>query len=213
MNCLYILEINPLSVVSFANIFSHFVGCLFVLCMISFALQKLFFWFLALLNLCCWMGSSLAVVTGASLWLGCTGFSLRWSLLLWCAGSVAVLHGLSCTAACGVFLDQGSNAALAGGFFTTEPSGRPLFLDFLSGSVVLYCCFYASAICTLLIAVAFSTVREPDSSTFLFSLRIILAIIGLLCFHTDFKNFCSSSVKDAIGNLMGIALSVNIGLV
>ena len=31
MNCLYILEINPLSVVSFAIIFSHYEGCLFAL--------------------------------------------------------------------------------------------------------------------------------------------------------------------------------------
>ena len=30
MNCLCILEINPLSVTLFANIFSHSVGCLFV---------------------------------------------------------------------------------------------------------------------------------------------------------------------------------------
>ena len=31
MNCLYILEINPLSFVSFAIIFSHSEGCLFTL--------------------------------------------------------------------------------------------------------------------------------------------------------------------------------------
>ena len=41
MNCLYILEINPLSVVSFALIFSHSEGCLFTLLMVSFAVQKL----------------------------------------------------------------------------------------------------------------------------------------------------------------------------
>ena len=41
MSCLYILEINPLSVDSFANIFSHSQGCLFVLFMVSFAVQKL----------------------------------------------------------------------------------------------------------------------------------------------------------------------------
>ena len=41
MSCLYIFEINPLSVVSFANIFSHSEGCLFVLFMVSFAVQKL----------------------------------------------------------------------------------------------------------------------------------------------------------------------------
>ena len=41
MSCLYILEINPLSVVSFAIIFSHYEGCLFTLLTVSFAVQKL----------------------------------------------------------------------------------------------------------------------------------------------------------------------------
>ena len=41
MGCLYILEINPLSVDSFANIFSHSEGCLLRLFMVSFAMQKL----------------------------------------------------------------------------------------------------------------------------------------------------------------------------
>ena len=41
MSCLYILEINSLSVPLFANIFSLSVGCLFVLFMVSFAVQKL----------------------------------------------------------------------------------------------------------------------------------------------------------------------------
>ena len=41
MNCLYILEINPLSVVSFAIIFSHSDGCLFTLLVVSFAVKKL----------------------------------------------------------------------------------------------------------------------------------------------------------------------------
>ena len=41
MSCLYILEINPLSVVSFAFIFSHFEGFLFTLFIVSFALQEL----------------------------------------------------------------------------------------------------------------------------------------------------------------------------
>ena len=40
-SCLYILEINPLSVVSFATIFSHSEGCLFALLIVSFAVQKL----------------------------------------------------------------------------------------------------------------------------------------------------------------------------
>ena len=41
MSCLHILEISPLSVASFANIFSHSEGCLFVLFMVSLAVQKL----------------------------------------------------------------------------------------------------------------------------------------------------------------------------
>ena len=41
MSCLYILEINPSSVVSFAIIFSHSEGCLFTLLIVSFAVQKL----------------------------------------------------------------------------------------------------------------------------------------------------------------------------
>ena len=41
MSCLYILEINPLSVVSFAVIFSHSEGYLFTLLIVSFAVQKL----------------------------------------------------------------------------------------------------------------------------------------------------------------------------
>ena len=41
MNYLYIWDINPLLVVSFANISSHSVGCLFILLMVSCAVQKL----------------------------------------------------------------------------------------------------------------------------------------------------------------------------
>ena len=79
-------------------------------------------------------GLSLVAVSGgySSLW--CVGFSLRWLLLLrnmgsrarrlqqlqhvgsvvvahglQNAGSVVVAHGLSCSAACGIFPDQGSN--------------------------------------------------------------------------------------------------------
>ena len=41
MSCLCLLEIKPLSVASFANIFSHSEGCLSILFMTSFAVQKL----------------------------------------------------------------------------------------------------------------------------------------------------------------------------
>ena len=41
MSCLYVLEINPLLVAPFANIFSYSLVCLFVLFIASFAVQKL----------------------------------------------------------------------------------------------------------------------------------------------------------------------------
>ena len=47
--------------------------------------------------------------------------------------SVAVAHGLSCSAVCGIFPDQGSNPcplALAGGFLTTAPPGKPWYFSF-----------------------------------------------------------------------------------
>ena len=40
-SCLYIFETNPLSVSSFAIIFSHSEGCLFTLLIVSFIVQKL----------------------------------------------------------------------------------------------------------------------------------------------------------------------------
>ena len=41
MSCLYIFEINSLSVASFGIIFSHSEGCLFTLLIVSFGVQKL----------------------------------------------------------------------------------------------------------------------------------------------------------------------------
>ena len=41
MSCLFILEINPLSVVSFAIIYSHSEGCLLILLTASLAVEKL----------------------------------------------------------------------------------------------------------------------------------------------------------------------------
>ena len=40
LSCIYILDINPLSVISFANIFSHSVDYIFILSIACFAVQK-----------------------------------------------------------------------------------------------------------------------------------------------------------------------------
>ena len=50
----------------------------------------------------------------------------------------------------------------------------------------------------------------PPSLDFL--LNITSAIQGLLWFHTNFRDVCSSSVKNAGGILRGVALNVWIAL-
>ena len=67
----------------------------------------------------CWVfvsvrGLSLVVASGDHSSSRCAGLSLSRPLLLWStgsrrAGSVVVAHGPSCSAACGIFPDQGSN--------------------------------------------------------------------------------------------------------
>ena len=76
--------------------------------------------FIYLFNLwLCWVfvsvrGLSLVAASGGHSSSRCAGLSLSWPLLLWStgsrrAGSVIVAHGPSCSAACGIFPDQGSN--------------------------------------------------------------------------------------------------------
>ena len=43
MSSLYILEIKPLSEVSFTNIFAHMIDSLFILLMFALGVQKLFY--------------------------------------------------------------------------------------------------------------------------------------------------------------------------
>ena len=92
-------------------------------------------------------GLSLVVASGGHGSSRCAGLSLSRPLLLRStgsrrAGSVIVAHGPSCSAACGIFPDQGSNLcplhwqtdsqplrhkrSPAGGFLTTAPPGKSL---------------------------------------------------------------------------------------
>ena len=60
MSCLYILEINSLSVVSFAIIFSHSEGYLFTLLIVSFSVQKL----LSLIRFCLFIFAFISITLG-----------------------------------------------------------------------------------------------------------------------------------------------------
>ena len=130
MSCLEILDINPLSVASFAKIFSHSEGCLFISFMVSFAVHRLlsftrphlfyFYFFKLFIYLwLCWVfvsvqGLSPVAASGGHSSSRCAGLSLSQPLLLQStgsrrSGSVVVAHGPSCSAACGILPDQGSN--------------------------------------------------------------------------------------------------------
>ena len=86
----------------------------FVFCFLFFLFIYLFIYFWL-----CWVfvsvrGLSLVVASGGNSSSWCTGLSLSRPLLLWSmgsrrTGSVVVAHGPSCSAACGIFPDQGSN--------------------------------------------------------------------------------------------------------
>ena len=140
MSCLYILEIKPWSVTLFANIFFQFVGCLFFF-MVSFAVQKLKCLFsicsffkkfisLAVLDLHYCVGFSVVVESrGYPLVAECRllnavaslvaehglkdmGASVVATHVLLSTGSVVVVHGLSCSVACGILPNQVSNLCL-----------------------------------------------------------------------------------------------------
>ena len=84
-----------------------------------FIYPLLFFFNLFICLWLCWVfvsvrGLSLVAASGGHPSSRCTGLSLSWPLLLQStgsrrAGSVIVAHGPSCSAACGIFPDQGSN--------------------------------------------------------------------------------------------------------
>ena len=82
------------------------------MCFFFFSHLFIYFWL-------CWVfvsvrGLSLVAASGSHSSSRCAGLSLSWPLLLRStgsrrAGSVVVAHGPSCSAACEIFPDQGSN--------------------------------------------------------------------------------------------------------
>ena len=94
----------------------------------------------------CWVfvsvrGLSLVVASGGHSSSWCAGLSLSWPLLLRStgsrrAGSVVVAHGPSCSVACGIFPDRGSNPCPLHWQADSQPlhhQGSPQHMNFRGG--------------------------------------------------------------------------------
>ena len=110
----------------------------------------------------CWVFVSVrrlspVAASGGHSSLRCTGLSLSRPLLLWSTGSrrtgpAIVAHRPSCSAACGIFPDQGSNQCPLHWRADSQPlchQGNP-GLIFLMGLAVLYSCWFFGLRCPAL---------------------------------------------------------------
>ena len=79
------------------------------------------------------------------------------------------------------------------------------------GFVFLFLCRYRTVLMTVALQQSLKSGRLISPASFFF-LKIALAIQGLLCFHTNCEIFCSISVKNTIGSLIGISLNLQITL-
>ena len=74
-------------------------------------------------------------------------------------------------------------------------------------SIFMFLCQYHTALMTAALWYNLKSGRLIPPAPFFF-LKTALAIWGLLCFYMNCEIFCSSSVKNAIGNLIGITLNL-----
>ena len=75
-------------------------------------------------------------------------------------------------------------------------------------SIFLFLCQYHTVLIT--VALQYNLKSRSLIPPTPFFLKTALVIQGLLCFHMNCEIFCSSSVKNAIVNLIGIALNLQI---
>ena len=96
---------------------------------------------------------------------------------------------------------------------------QPQVYRFISGlsilfhwSIFLFLCQYHTVLMTVALQDNLKSGRLIPPGPFFF-LKTALAIQGLLCFRMNCEIFYSSSVKNAIGTLIGMALNLQIALV
>ena len=74
-------------------------------------------------------------------------------------------------------------------------------------SMFLFLCQYHTVLMTVALEYNLKSGSLIPPAPFFF-LKTALAIWDLLCFHMNFEISCSSLVKNAIGNLIGITLNL-----
>ena len=133
-------------------------------------------------------GLSLVAASGGHSSSRCTGLSLSRPLLLRStgsrrAGSVVVAHGPSCSAACGIFPDQGSNPCPLHWQTDSQPlhhQGSPMF-DFLNPTFlfefIYFTHLFLAALGVHCCAQAFSSCREGRGSG---TLHLFIVVLGFL---------------------------------
>ena len=87
-------------------------------------------------------------------------------------------------------------------------SGLSVFFPLIC---LLSLCQYHTVLMTVALQYSLKSGRLIPPVPFLF-LKIALAIQGFLCFHTNYEIICSSSVKNTVGSLIGIALNPQVAL-
>ena len=140
--------------------------CLFFFFFLNLLIYLFYFWL-------CWVfvsvrGLSLVVASGGHSSSRCAGLSLSRPLLLQStgsrrAGSAVVAHGPSCSVACGIFPDQGSNPCPLHWQADSQPlrhQGSPLLCLV---NIYSFFFFYSSAHCHLSLAFISSTISHSFS--------------------------------------------------
>ena len=82
------------------------------------------------------------------------------------------------------------------------------FFSALSFSTGLYFCFVPAPYCLDFSFIVLSEIRKVDSASFTFLSQDCSVYSESLCFHTHCGFSCSSSEKNVIGSLIGIALNL-----
>ena len=104
-----------------------------------FFLMYLFIYRVVVLGICFFLlRLSLVMVSRGYFLLWCEDFSLRWLLLLWSTGSVAVVHRLNCSKACGIFQTTvGTHISCTGHQGSPSCIGRQILIHFVIRKVLI----------------------------------------------------------------------------